>query len=413
MSPVKPMKTDRSHEENQERAYIAASRRSDRTLEGRVESARRASEVHKRRTGRSLRVTEQDVVDEEVYEEEDDDLATQYRCLTAHLQTQNDDFNRRFQSHLLNHVAMRHATGNAAVDSMQVNNRFRPDAAFIKPNYMKTPQQQRRSAFQGTMAPSQLYNRQQPYPEPRSNPRPIHPSNYSYGRPFSVATTQNVPQFEQEHSQSVQTNLIDAKLLDNRRMSLTGSNSNEQSVPPRQAPIPTDQHRPKMPRNKVLTSPLGASFGQQINAGMDPFTMTLPMEPRQMLADSSILDSSTLMMFSQQSYSYKPNARPRNNATQSYNGLNQTLLRPAIDTSFIALAPSNFAASPQSLYTDSVYIPQCKQGGGMNFNLGYGSDIFKSGFNGSGNVTPQNLEFNGILTFPELSQEEQTLAYSP
>ena len=62
MCSVKPMKTERTHEENQERAYIAASRRSDRSLEARVESARRASEIHKRRTGRSLRVTEQDVI---------------------------------------------------------------------------------------------------------------------------------------------------------------------------------------------------------------------------------------------------------------------------------------------------------------------------------------------------------------
>jgi hypothetical protein len=54
------------------RAYIAASRRSDRSLEARLESARRASEIHKRRTGKALRVTEADVQNEEMYEEEDD-----------------------------------------------------------------------------------------------------------------------------------------------------------------------------------------------------------------------------------------------------------------------------------------------------------------------------------------------------
>ncbi|OQN95103.1 hypothetical protein B0A48_18887, partial [Cryoendolithus antarcticus] len=90
--PSKPVKTERTHEENQERAYIAASRRSDRSLEARIESARRASEIHKRRTSRSLRVTEADVINEEMYEEEDDDLPMQYRRLTAHLQTQNADF---------------------------------------------------------------------------------------------------------------------------------------------------------------------------------------------------------------------------------------------------------------------------------------------------------------------------------
>src|ERR1700742_3640924 len=91
------------------RAYIAASRRSDRSLEARVESARRASEIHKRRTGRSLRVTEQDVINKEMYEEEDDDLPLQYRRLTAHLQTGSADFNKRLAAYLTNQVAMRSA----------------------------------------------------------------------------------------------------------------------------------------------------------------------------------------------------------------------------------------------------------------------------------------------------------------
>lgn len=65
------------------RAYIAASRRSDRSIEARLESARRASEIHRKRTGRSLRVTEEDVVNEEMYEEEDDDLVPHYRRFSA------------------------------------------------------------------------------------------------------------------------------------------------------------------------------------------------------------------------------------------------------------------------------------------------------------------------------------------
>jgi hypothetical protein len=72
--PAKIAKTLRTHEENQERAYIAASRRTDRSIEARVESANRASEVHKKRTGRRFRITEDAVAREEMYEEEDDDL---------------------------------------------------------------------------------------------------------------------------------------------------------------------------------------------------------------------------------------------------------------------------------------------------------------------------------------------------
>ena len=81
-------------------AYIAASRRSDRSLEARIESARRASHIHKRRTGRALRVTEQDVVNEEMYEEEDDDLPTLYQRLTAHMHTPSTGFNKKLHDYI-------------------------------------------------------------------------------------------------------------------------------------------------------------------------------------------------------------------------------------------------------------------------------------------------------------------------
>ncbi|ELR08257.1 hypothetical protein VC83_04558 [Pseudogymnoascus destructans] len=115
--PAKAIKTERTHEENQERAYIAASRRSDRSLEARVESARRASEIHKRRTGRSLRVSEEDVINEEMYEEEEDDLPHHYRCLSA-LHSQSTDFSRhQLSDYLTNHIQMRSALEGALRDS--------------------------------------------------------------------------------------------------------------------------------------------------------------------------------------------------------------------------------------------------------------------------------------------------------
>ncbi|RMD42366.1 hypothetical protein DV735_g2787, partial [Chaetothyriales sp. CBS 134920] len=106
MKPVSANKTERSHAENQERAYIAASRRSDRSLEARVESARRASEIHKRRTGRSLRVTEEDVLNEEMYEEEDDRLPMHYQRLAAHLDIGSASFKARLAAYLTNHASL-------------------------------------------------------------------------------------------------------------------------------------------------------------------------------------------------------------------------------------------------------------------------------------------------------------------
>ncbi|ROW00074.1 hypothetical protein VSDG_03535 [Cytospora chrysosperma] len=75
-----PRQSERTASENKERAYIAASRRSDRSLEARVQSAFAASQIHKERTGKALKVTEEIVLKEEMYEEEDD-LPARYHAL--------------------------------------------------------------------------------------------------------------------------------------------------------------------------------------------------------------------------------------------------------------------------------------------------------------------------------------------
>ena len=96
----------RSHEANQERAYVAASRRADRSLEARVQSARAASEIHKRRTGKGFKITEEIVLKEEMYEEEEDETPRPFRLLAAHLQTKSPYFNQRINAFLTNRVAM-------------------------------------------------------------------------------------------------------------------------------------------------------------------------------------------------------------------------------------------------------------------------------------------------------------------
>ncbi|KAL4930676.1 uncharacterized protein BDV17DRAFT_258300 [Aspergillus undulatus] len=83
MSPIPPSKPSdgsfelsptpaRTKEENQERAFTAASRRKDRTLDARIESANRASALHKKRTGRALKITRAIVAAEGMYEEIDE-----------------------------------------------------------------------------------------------------------------------------------------------------------------------------------------------------------------------------------------------------------------------------------------------------------------------------------------------------
>ncbi|KAK0333130.1 hypothetical protein LTR02_017089 [Friedmanniomyces endolithicus] len=459
MASIKPMKTERTHEENQERAYIAASRRNDRSLEARVESARRASETHKRRTGHSLRVTEQDVINEEMYEEEDDDLPMQYRRLTAHLQTQNADFSQRLQSYVINQMAMRQAVSNAAIDGMLMNNgQVQPLPLMnINPGYMtQVQQQQQQSGFQqGSMMPPQMYNRtrsnyrQQPYPIPQHNMQPSYHSDA-----LSVANAQSLSQFEQQQSQSGQTSPVETKpTADDRRMSLpvysatafsqwgqvpspshgspdvsrTGSSSStvtpaayiQQSNSYQQVPTPPEtkpqqrQESRGYPQQQDLVSPpFAPSFEQQLNGSVNPFTLTLPMEAQPMLAGSSSLDPRITTPTT-------PTANPATTTptttipSTAPDGT-RPLMVPPFDTNLIACdtyAEYNSMADPTATYTPSS-TPQW--GYGMGFDSGYRSDIFKtsSSSEGSGNATPQEADFGAMLNIPAeaLGPDEGVLA---
>ncbi|KAL3426221.1 hypothetical protein PVAG01_03012 [Phlyctema vagabunda] len=172
MPPAKVVKTERTHEENQERAYIAASRRSDRSLEARIESARRASDIHKKRTGRGLRVTEADVQNEEMYEEEEDDLPYPYRRLTSHLETGSQAFNSKLSAYLTNHVAMRSALEHSIRDSYQLQSggntqfSYNPQTMFPSPMLAHQPQYQARNPYVQHQQPNSPSFRQSPYPQP-------------------------------------------------------------------------------------------------------------------------------------------------------------------------------------------------------------------------------------------------------
>lgn len=262
-------------------AYIAASRRSDRSLEARVESARRASEIHKKRTGRSLRVTEQDVVNEEMYEEEDDDLPVQYRRLTSHLQTGSADFNRRLSAYLTSHVAMRSALDHAITNSYAQQYPNAPQFAhnqqtFPSPFPPPLPQ---------TSSPHAQYG--QPYPTPgTSGYRPGHQvrrASHSVA-PSRSSFSPNMP---------TPSSAPGSALLPQRHTSLSSnstshSSSNQTSNGP-QTPSFPEQSEAEQSANtskSVHASPLQqhSSF-QHLNGypNMSPFSMALPMESQMLL----------------------------------------------------------------------------------------------------------------------------------
>ncbi|KFH40663.1 hypothetical protein ACRE_086480 [Hapsidospora chrysogenum ATCC 11550] len=159
--------TERSHEENQERAYIAASRRQDRSLEARVQSARMASDIHKARTGKSLRITEEIVRKEEMYEEEDDDLPRSYRLLNKQVETDSPEFNARIEAWL-------NTRGNVHQYIKRANDEWNDhhiNRAFAQ-SFPQASEQARRLSRQLSI-PGQGYNERL---SPQQAPQPMHPS---------------------------------------------------------------------------------------------------------------------------------------------------------------------------------------------------------------------------------------------
>jgi hypothetical protein len=183
-------------------AYIAASRRSDRSLEARIESARRASEIHKKRTGRALRVTEQDVINEEMYEEEDDDLPTQYQRLNAHLHTTSVMFNKK----LHDYIATQHGVRNMFMSQYQnqgpaysqygqqypANGGAFPQANHWLNPSMLPPQQFTPSSPQGfqQQQSSSATQAQQPQQNYRQSPYQVPSRTQSHQRALSIQPPQ-------------------------------------------------------------------------------------------------------------------------------------------------------------------------------------------------------------------------------
>ncbi|QKX56245.1 uncharacterized protein TRUGW13939_03346 [Talaromyces rugulosus] len=99
----------RSKEENQERAFVAASRRKDRSLDARLESANRASMLHKKRTGKALHITKEIVEREAMYEEVDERYQEKrMKLLKAH----TTELEAQFHRHLM--AAMAYGPNAAA-----------------------------------------------------------------------------------------------------------------------------------------------------------------------------------------------------------------------------------------------------------------------------------------------------------
>ncbi|KAK5735810.1 hypothetical protein LTS12_026361 [Elasticomyces elasticus] len=137
---------------------------------------------------------------------------------------------------------------------------------------------------------------------------------------------------------------------------------------------------------------------------MHPFTLTLPMESRQMLTDSSSVEPSMSMMFSQYNYSYNPNGKPQSDTPPNVDGRHQKLMDPPLDTIIGGYSLDSFVAPPQSTSIDPSHIPLTpRYGYRMGFDSGHAEAMYKSSFGGSGNITFQDLEFGNRSLGTELN----------
>ncbi|KAJ4348331.1 uncharacterized protein N0V89_009705 [Didymosphaeria variabile] len=403
---AKPVKTERTHEENQERAYIAASRRSDRSLEARIESARRASEIHKKRTGRALRVTEQDVVNEEMYEEEDDDLPTQYQRLNAHLQTSSWLFNRK----LHDYIATQHGVRNMFLNQQFPGHQLQPYGSQYQPNATQLPM------MSGSMLPPQAFNAATPdFTQPQ---QPFSPQGFQHQQQGYRHAPYSIPQRPQPHQRSASiatphvvtdfapvnqpgSHVTTPRGEFNRRLSLpqhaletsaqqtpdgqarpplsrssTAQSLQHQSVSPQRAPAGTPSTSSSGHATPQLksehTSPISYQFGalpfgsSQV-LDMNPLSMSLPPESQQFVGsalDPSDPRTSLFMAGSENlpqpftgTYTYNPNLSPKSSrALVSQPGIAQTLA-PEQSIKLDAMADST-STTPPSALSDHLYTPQ-------------------------------------------------------
>jgi hypothetical protein len=294
-------------------AYIAASRRSDRSLEARIESARRASEIHKKRTGRGLRVTEQDVINEEMYEEEEEDLPTQYQRLSAHLHTGSLMFNRK----LHDYIATQHGVRNLFLQQYQPLPGYGPQVAssmspysHMQPPQAQSPQLQNpqmqsspmQNSFMGQqmMLPPQFSNQsaqphsprglQQPQAGFRQAPYSI-PQRSQHGRSASIPAMQQTPSFTGQNFAPVGT----PQTEEQRRLSLPPhaiDQTTYQAADDRVRPSlsrnpstsPTVQKQPASPQNgqarASATPPLARESPPYQNENFSSFPfMTMNYDP--------------------------------------------------------------------------------------------------------------------------------------
>jgi hypothetical protein len=338
-----------------------------------MESARRASAIHEKRTGRALRITEADVINEEMYEEIND-LPTEYRRLNAHLQTQNSDFDRRLLAYLSCQMATRQAVSNCWQNAP-------PQFDNCGTTY-STPQ------------------------EPVSHGPPASPTSggtINYRHAPYLPPTQDVPWRHHDHSVPLYTPAFDQQYpqssfssppLGGRHNSLPANSTMQppcsNSVVPMDARGPNNMSRvdsavdmagsPQRLQFHTLRNTNDPKFcppqwQAQRGYPVEPLSTTLPLDGQQFLPSNPQAFNSQQQMgspcqqFTNRRYSYNPNGKHKvapsalpqlqSNHFTAPTSLDQASPSPSSLRSEIA-----FGSRPSTAYGGALSQP-CRDAGGM------------------------------------------------
>jgi hypothetical protein len=347
-----------------------------------------------------LRVTEQDVINEEMYEEEDDDLPTQYKRLNAHLHTTSVMFNKK----LHDYIATQHGVRNMFMSQYQNPQQFQQfggqyspqnNGAFPATNNwlnptMMPPQQFNQSATQNFNQQSQPSNagssQQQGF---RSSPYQV--PQRLHQRSASIA----VPPYDG----SVQQGASTSQDSFNRRMSLPAqAGADGQAQPALSRTSSFVQQQPTSPHTDLSASPLSGSgqhtpqlqadsetpasnpfspmnfpMGSQMLSGPNPLSLSLPPESQQFMG--SVLDPNdprTAMFMAgsehlaqpfSSTYTYNPNYSPK--ALKS--GSSITLSMP--QTGIKSESTVDSAPISSGLYNNDSFLTPGNEGYGAFFDF--------------------------------------------
>lgn len=327
-----------------------------------------------------------------MYEEEDDDLPLQYRRLTAHLQTNSIDFNRRLAAYLTNQVAVR-----SAMEQM-VNNPYNQPPNPIHPQYAGHPQQAMYNSpimdQHVAQSPNSVY-RSTPYPSPHQPGfRRTHVRAYSVVAPNEISS----------NAVSWQGPSMLPNALDGRRMSAPAKNPS--SPGSRSADVngikPDPDYQRQIQSATVVQSGHLAGNFPPVGQDMSPFATSLPPEAQQLLGpglDPNDPFTSVLMAGSENYISnpYYPWGNVQGNGKlvetaitmhTSCNGMSATLAPSVLESGADALLATT-ATTPPSNYNNTM------PSSGLGFNFSQESKVFDSYSRddstqglGSGQATP-------------------------